>query len=154
VNHKAEYKEPFFMIFPWGKVFGLLCLFLFGACFVYRLSEAGGVHVSRACFVAIVTSVVAGVCSLYPICKSWGRDVYSVLIGVMIGAVVRLLITGVGVAIITFFTATHRSWFIVFLGVYYIAFMVADTWLALWVLKNSELNEQKKVHGNIWDIVG
>ena len=155
VKRRESEKDPFFMIFPWGKVSGLLFLFLFMLFFVYRLSETAGFHVNRACFVAIITSVVAGVCGLYPVCSAWGRDVYGVLIGVMVGSVSRLVVTGLGVAIITCFTATHRSWFILFLGIYYAAFMAADTWIALWVLRNSDMKERKqRVHGNVWDMFG
>lgn len=152
---KKTEKEPFFMIFPWGKVAGLICLLLFGVIFIFRLSETGGLHVSRACLTAMIISVVSGLAGLYVISKGWGRDVYWVLTGVAIAAAIRLLISGAGTAIITFFMDIHRSWFVLFLGIYYMIFLATDTWLALWILRNSELTKQEhKVHGNLWDIFG
>lgn len=71
----------------------------------------------------------------------------------MIAAVIRMLISGGGVAIITFFTDIHRSWFVLFMGIYYVAFLTVDTWLALWILRNSELKErERRIHGNMWDL--
>ena len=142
------------MVFPWGKVGWMLFLTVFGAFFVYRLSETGGTHVNQACLFAMVVAATAGIASFYAIGKTWGRDVYWVLMGVMIAAAIRLLIGGGGVAIITLFTDIHRSWFILFLGIYYLAFLAVDTWFALWVLRNSEMKDQeRRIHGNVWDML-
>jgi hypothetical protein len=148
--------EPFFMIFPWGKVAGMLFLLVFGVMLVYRLSEAGGPHIKQACLLAIPVSLTAGLLGLYAIGKTWRRDIHWILIGVMLACVIRLLIGGAGVAIIAFFTNVQRSWFVLFLGIYYTAFLVVDTWVALWVLRNSKikLEDQEIVHGNFWDIIG
>ncbi len=151
---KKEPLSPFFMIFPWGKVAGMLFLVSLGAMFIYRLSETGGAHVNRACLFSIIVAAAAGLLGLYAIGKTWGRDIYWVLTGVMLACVIRLLIGGVGVAIITFFTSVHRSWFVLFLGVYYLGFLAVDTWFALWVLRNSELKgREQKIHGNVWDML-
>ena len=132
----------------------MLFLTVFGAFFVYRLSETGGTHVNQACLFAMVVAATAGIASFYAIGKTWGRDVYWVLMGVMIAAAIRLLIGGGGVAIITLFTDIHRSWFILFLGIYYLAFLAVDTWFALWVLRNSEMKDQeRRIHGNVWDML-
>jgi len=155
MSPKKQQSDPFFMIFPWGKVAGILFLVIFGAMFIYRLSETGGVHVNRACLFAMVVAGAAGIMGFYAIGKTWGRDVHWVLVGVMIAAAIRLLIGGGGVAIITFFTNIHKTWFILFLGVYYLAFLAVDTWFALWVLRNSELKDrEQKIHGNMWDMLG
>ena len=143
------------MVFPWGKVAGMLFLVVFGAMFIYRLSETGGAHVNQSCLFAMTVAGVAGITGFFAIGKTWGRDVHWVLVGVMIAAAIRLLIGGGGVAIIVRFTDIHRSWFVLYLGVYYLAFLVVDTWLAVWILRNSELNKQEKnIHGNLWYIVG
>ncbi len=152
MNRKIKQKDPFFLLFPWGKVGVMLFFLLFGAMLVYRLSETGGLHVSRACLVAMIVGGAAGLSGIYIISKMWGRDVYWVLIGVMIAAAIRLLIGGSGVAIITFFTNVHRSWFVLFLGIYYAAFLAVDTWLAVWILRHSEMKDrEQRIHGNIWD---
>ena len=142
------------MVFPWGKVAGVLFLVVFGGMLVYRLSQTGGAHVNQACLFAMIVAAVAGIAGLYAVGKTWGRDVYWVLVGVMIAAAIRLLIGGGGVAIITLFTDIHRSWFILFLGIYYTAFLAADTWLALWILRNSEMKDrERRIHGNVWDML-
>ncbi|MCI0498257.1 MAG: hypothetical protein L0Y36_01050 [Planctomycetales bacterium] len=152
---KQKQRDPFFMLFPWGKVTGLLFLLVFGAMIVYRLSETGGIDAHRACLAAMIAAGVCGGVGLYAIGKTWGRGVYWVLGGVMIASAIRLLIGGAGVAIITFFTEIHRSWFVLFLGIYYMAFVAADSWFALWVLRNSEWKTPDETkHGNLWDIVG
>jgi hypothetical protein len=153
MSPKKEQPSPFFMIFPWGKVAGMLFLVVLGAMFVYRLSETGGIHVTRACLFSMIVAGVAGITGFFAIGKTWGRDVHWVLIGVMIAAAIRLLIGGAGVAIIASFTSVHRSWFILFLGIYYLGFLAVDTWFALWVLQNSELKDrEQRIHGNVWDI--
>lgn len=153
MRRKQKERLPFFMIFPWGRVAAILFFVFFASLFVYRLSETGGFHVSRACFIALVIAVTSGLAGIYVISELWGKDVYMVLAGVMIAAVIRLLISGSGFAIITFFMDIHRSWFVLFLGVYYLVFMAVDTWLALWILRNSEMKEREYItHGNLWDI--
>ena len=152
-SRKKEIKEPFFMLFPWGKVAGLLFLLLFVAMVIYRLSETGGLHVSRACRTAMIVSVTAGVAGVYVIGEMWRRPVHWVLAGVMIAAAIRLLISGAATAIITFFMDVHRSWYVLFLGIYYILFLAADTSLALWILRNSEIDKREfRIHGNLWDM--
>ncbi|MHC4526157.1 MAG: hypothetical protein ACYSU8_11595 [Planctomycetota bacterium] len=153
MNKKNKQKpEPFLLLFPWGKMTGAFLLFLLVSLFVYRLSEAGGIHVNRACLAAIVTATAGGGCGLYVIGKMWRKEIYWVLMGAMIGGVIRLLIGGIGTAIITAFTDIHRSWYIVFLGVYYVAFLVMDTGLALWMLRHSYIGKQEDGRrGNFWD---
>ena len=147
--------EPFFLLFPWGKVAGMLFMLALVSMVVYRLSQTGGTQVQQACLPAMIVATVAGLAGIYTVSKTWGRDVYWVLVGVMIAAVIRLLISGGGVAIISFFTDIHRSWFVLFLGVYYLAFLTVDTWLALWILRNSEMKDREKpIHGNLWDMFG
>lgn len=154
MNSRRKQSAPFFMVFPWGRVAWMLFLLSLGAMFVYRLSETGGSHVNKACFFAMIVAAIAGLAGLYAVGKTWGQDVYWVLAGVMIAAAIRLLIGGGGVAIITFFTDIHRSWFILFLGIYYLAILAVDMWLALWILRNSEIKEREQsIHGNVWDML-
>lgn len=153
MSSRNKQPDPFFMIFPWGKVSLLVLAMLFFAFFIYRLSQIGGVVSSRACLSAIATAGIAGGLGLCVIGKTWRRDVYFILAGTMIAMVIRLLIGGGGVAIIVRFTDVHRSWFVLYLAIYYVAFLAVDTWLAFWILRNSELDKQKKTqHGNLWDI--
>jgi len=141
------------MLFPWGRAAGMVFLLMLGMTVVYRLSQTGGVHIHQACLLAMVVAGTAGAVGLYAISRTWGRDVHWVLAGVMIAGVIRLLIGGGGTAIITFFTEVQRSWFVLFLSVYYAAFLAIDIWLALWVLRHSQLSEREQCsHGNLWDL--
>jgi hypothetical protein len=154
MRSKKTQKEPFFMIFPWCKVAGMLFFGSLMAMIVYRMSESAGEQINRACLLALFVTGLGGLCGIYPISRAWGKEVYGILIGIMVASTIRLLISGVGVAIITFFTNVHRSWFVLFLGIYYLLFMAIETWLGLWVLRNSQLSNRKpSVHGNFWDFV-
>lgn len=146
-------QEPFLMIFPWGKVTGIMFLAALLGMVVFRMSQPAGQDVHRACFWSFIVTGVAGACGIYPVSKAWGKEAYGVLIGIMIASVIRLLISGAGVAIIAFFTNIHRSWFVLFLGIYYLLFLTVETWLAIWVLRNSQLkNREPSIHGNVWDV--
>lgn len=156
MSSEKKQQAPFFILFPWFKVAAGLFLILLGMMAVYRLSEAGGTRTTHACLAAMIVAGTAGISGLYIIAKMWGRDGYWVLVGVMGALVIRPLISGASFAIIIPFTKIDKSWYIFFLAVYYIAFLVIDTWFALWILRHSELkiNEQKEtVHGNLWDII-
>lgn len=156
MTRRVKYPQPFFMLFPWLRVAGLLGLLAFVVLLIFRLSETAGHESRRACFAAIVTTVIGGVCSLYPIGKTWRRDMMLVLTAVMIGSAIRLLIGGAGVAIITFFTQLNKSWYILYVVIYYVLFLTLDSAFALWMLSycGRKDNKEQRVHGNLWDMVG
>lgn len=156
MNKLNDQDQPFFMIFPWMKVAtGIFILFL-GMMVVYRLSETAGTHVNHACLAAFIVTATAGLLGLYVISTMWGKDVYWVLIGVMLAMMIRLLISGGSFAIIIPFTKIKASWYIFFLAIYYLIFLVTDTWFAIWILRHSKLNKERdgRKHGNLWDIFG
>lgn len=149
-----EYRAPFFMLFPWGKVFAALVVLYVGCMFVYRLSHSGGEAMSRACFAAMVLSLAGGVAAVYPVAKFWGQNQWRVLLGIFLGNLIRLLIGAGGAAIIIRFTTINQILFILFLKLYYFLFLIGDTWLAVWLLRHSESPRTKRsVNGNLWDIV-
>jgi len=143
--------------FPFWKLSGLLFLLLIGSLFVYRLSESGGKACRQACLAAAAISFFTALIGLIPIYKAWGREQFWVLLSVFLSSVTRLLIGFLGVVIIILFTDLHRMQFVGFLGLFYVAFLATDTWLALWVLRNTKIdkdeNRETVVHGNIWDII-
>jgi len=143
--------------FPYGKLFGWLLLLLIGGMFVYRLSETGGKSTEIACLWAMGISVSAALAGLVSVYKVWGRALMWVLLGVFLSGAIRLLIGAVGVVIIIAFTATDKMSFVGFLALFYVVFLAMDTWLALWVLRNTKIEDENKtmaIHGNVWDIVG
>lgn len=152
--NKDDYRTPFFMLFPWGKAAGSLLALYLGCMFIYRLSHTGGEGMSRACFSALAVALAAGITGIYPAAKFWGGDQWRVLLGIFLGILIRLLIGGVGVIIITVFTDINQILFILFLKLYYFVFLVSDTWLAVWIVQHSREPGKKEVaYGNLWDIV-
>lgn len=144
------------MLFPWIKAALLVLLAAFIVIFIFRLSETGGDHSKEACFAAMITAAAAGLCSLYPIGKTWRKGVMIAFVAIMVGSAIRLLIGGAGVAIITFFTQVNRIWYILYVVIYYVLFLMIDTAFALWMLNHcrKDDHEDRQVHGNLWDMVG
>lgn len=147
--------------FPYGKLSGWLMLLIVGGMFICRLSETGGQVCQTACLAAMVTSLLAAGVGLIPVYKVWGKEYLWALLGVFLSGIIRLLIGLCGAGIIIVFTEISRTQFVGFLGLFYVAFMAVDTWLALWVLGHSrkvaeddDEEQETAVHGNIWDIVG
>jgi hypothetical protein len=146
---------PVTVRFPFGTGAGWLVLFLIGGRFIYRLSETGGRASEIACAAAIIVSTLAAAAGAVPIYKVWGRELFWVVIGVFLSGTIRLLIGLIGVVIIIIFTAIQRMHFVGYLALFYVAFLVLDTWLALWMLRLAALkrDSQEVVHGNVWDII-
>ena len=154
MSRRPKYPQPFFMIFPWIRTAGLLFLLTFIVIFIFRLSETGGPESGRACIAAIITSVTAAVCSIYPVGKVWRKEILAVLTAVMIGSAIRLLIGGTGLAIIAFFTQINKIWYIFYVVIYYILFMTVDTAFAIWMFDYCRKdNKERSIHGNLWDMV-
>lgn len=145
--------------FPFGRLFGWVLLLMVSGMFVYRLSETGGRICQTACLWAAGISLFAGAAGLIPVYKVWGKDLFWVILGVFLSGATRLLIGFLGVVIIIFFTDIQRTRFVGYLALYYTALLAFDTWLALWVLRNTKIEEkddeqETAVHGNLWDVIG
>jgi hypothetical protein len=143
--------------FPYGQLCGAAGLIGIGGVFVYRLSETGGKTSETACLWAIVIALAAAAIGVVPIIKTWGRQLLWVLLGFFLSGVIRLLIGALGVGIIFLFTSIDRIQFVGFLAFFYTAFLAADTWLALWILRNTRIEneiQETAIHGNVWDFIG
>lgn len=143
--------------FPYGKFSGLMIILVIGSLFIYRLSETGGKPSQNACLSAMAISFLAAFVGLIPIYKAWGKDLFWVLISVFLSSAIRLLIGFLGAVIIILFTDILRTQFVGFLGLFYVASLAIDTWLALWILRNTKVDKdddrETVIHGNIWDII-
>jgi hypothetical protein len=143
--------------FPSVRFSGLMVLMVIGGLFVCRLSETGGKPSQMACLSAMAVSFLAAIIGLLPIYKVWGKDLFWVLMGVFLSSVIRLLIGFLGAVIIILFTKLLRTHFVGYLGLFYAAFLAIDTWLGLWILRNTKVNKdddrETAIHGNIWDII-
>ena len=157
-NKSSHHQHETVATFPIGKSCGWAVLLVIGGVFVYRLSETGGPKCQVACLSALTTSFLAAITGMIPVYKVWGKELLWVLLGVFLSGIIRLLIALCGAGIIILFTDISRMQYVGFLAIYYIAFLVVDTWLALWVLNNVKVhdedeNQEKVIHGNIWDII-
>ena len=145
---------PFFMLFPWGRVaVGMagLCLV---CLFIYRVSHVGGRDVAQASAAAKWIALAAGAISIYPMAKCWGYNQWRVLVGIFLGILIRFLIIGIGVCIITLFTDIYKIHFVLFLKLYYFFFLIGDIWLAAWMIRHSRAADREGTgYGNVWDIV-
>lgn len=155
MSRPSKHPEPFFMLFPWFRTGGLLCLLGFIALFIFRLSETGGKESCRACAAAMITVAVGGICSLYPLCKAWRRGIMVALTAVMLGSLIRLLIGVAGLAIILLFTYANKTWFVFYVSIYYIVFLTIDMVFALWMLNHGRRSDvqERRFNGNMWDMV-
>lgn len=155
--HPSSLRKGSDIRFPYGTLFGWLIALVFGGMFVYRLSEMGGKPSQVACLSAMGISFLAAFVGLIPVYKAWGKDLLWLLVGVFLSSVIRLLIGLVGAVIIILFADSLRTQFVGFLGLFYVAFLAIDTWLALWILRNTKVDKEKDqeaaIHGNIWDII-
>jgi len=155
-TYTTDKPKPPRVRFPFGRLFGWLILFTIGGMFVYRLSETGGQASERACVAAIVVSSLAAIVGVVPVYKVWGHELLSVMLGVFLAGTIRLLIGLGGVVIIIIFTTIDRTKFVGYMALFYVAFLVLDTWLSLWVLRFAAMNnknQESAVHGNVWDII-
>jgi hypothetical protein len=143
--------------FPYAKLSGWVILLIIGGLFVYRLSETGGKPSQTACLSAMAVSFLAAFAGLIPIYKAWGKDLFGVIIGIFLSGLIRLLISFLGTVIIALFTDILRIQFVGFLGLFYVALLAIDIWLALWILRNTKFekdeDQETVIHGNIWDII-
>jgi len=161
VNHEpvlpSHRRHEVVVCFPYARLSGWLLLLVVGGLFVYRLSETGGKPSQMACLSAMGVSFFAAFIGLVPIYKVWGKDLFWVLMGVFLSGMIRLLIGFLGAVIIILFTDLQRIEFVGFMGLFYVALLSIDTWLALWILRNTKVNkdddQETAIHGNIWDII-
>lgn len=130
------------MLFPWKRVTAGVVLLYLVSMFVYRISHVGGEDVSLACFAALLTALIAGMLSVYPVSKYWGHDQWRILLGYFWGFLIRVLIITLGSITITFFADINRIAFVLFLKLYYIFFLFGDVWLVLWMMRHSKATKE------------
>ncbi len=130
------------MLFPWKRVTAGVVLLYLVSMFVYRISHVGGEDVSLACFAALLTALIAGMLSVYPVSKCWGHDQWRILLGYFWGFLIRVLIITLGSITITFFADINRIAFVLFLKLYYIFFLFGNVWLVLWMMRHSKATKE------------
>jgi len=116
-------------------VFFILSL-VFALC--YRYSEQAGLHVRQACIAAVG---IGGISALISLCLVWRflyKDKLWAILWVFLTGIIRLLLAFVGVVIIAVFTDIHRGWFFGFAGLFYVVFLLFETWLLVSLLSQRD----------------
>jgi hypothetical protein len=97
--------------------------------FVYRYCEQAGTVAQKSCVAAMIGSLVAGAAVFWPVLGSYHKDTQRMVMSIFIAGVIRLLIGFIAVVIILFSMTVSVGWFLGCYGIFYAAFVTADTWL-------------------------
>lgn len=124
-----------------GWVWRLLASFfvlslVFALC--YRYSEQAGLHVRQACVAAVG---IGGISALISLCLVWRflyQDTLRAMLWIFLTGIIRLLIAFAGVVIIALFTDIDRGWFFGFAGLFYVVFLLFETWLLVSLLSQRD----------------
>lgn len=129
---------------PWKALFGSLAATGICACLLLRLSELGEAHVQEACRAALLLSLAAGLCGLYPVLTALGGSGWSLMTGTFIGSVIRLLVAVVGFVFIVVFTSIDAVWLLVYCGAVYMVVLFVDTLLAIKLIGRKRWDEDQE----------
>ena len=100
----------------------------------YRYCEQAGSEACRSCLAAGITAAAGGVGAFWPFSKAWNQKPEGVIIWVFLGGTVRLLAGFVGIIFIFLFTCISRTWFLGCYGIFYLFFLLTDSWLMIRLL--------------------
>lgn len=127
----------------------ILILLSFLLVFSYRWSEQYGTESQRACALAMRLTLIASVLGLLPLLLTRKRNRHILFSGILIGAMLRVLITASGVLFVSIKVLELRTWFFGWAAGYYLLFLVLETVLAVTLLHNNEYqNEGSDLNDN------
>lgn len=110
----------------------------------YRYCEQFGLEAENGCLAAGIVAAAGGVGAFWPLGKAWWKQKSEEMIGgVVLGVTIRLLVGFVGVVIIFLVTNINRRWFLGCYGLFYLFFLLADSWLMICLLRYHSLYEEK-----------
>ena len=110
-----------------------------------RFSEQHGQMARSGCLKAIGLSVFAAIAGIIPFLVSKKKNVNKLFISLIIGAVIKVLLTGIGVVVITVIAAKEqRYWFLVFTAVFYLLFLVIETSEAVFCVRKLEFENDNE----------
>ena len=134
--------------FSW-KLFVLLFLIVFGFAFCYRVSETYGPASKSGCVNAIILTVSAAIAGFLPVIYTRTHEKAGVFFAsVLIGAMVRMLITAAGILVVIYLLKQQRAWFLGWTAGFYVFFLALETGFVVYLL-NKRHNENK---GTVSDV--
>ena len=132
------------------KLFILVFLLAFAFFFCYRISETYGPASQSGCVKAIILTVTAAVAGILPAIFTYTHNKTRVfLTAIMIGAIIRMLITAAGVLVVIYVLKEQRSWFLGWSAGFYLFFLALDTSFVVYFLnKRHNLNKGIEIDAN------
>ena len=104
-----------------------------------RFSEQYGPMAAKGCVIAIALSFFAAVAGIIPFLMSSKKNVGKLFISLIVGASIRVAVTGLGIVVITVTVdKEQRFWFLVWTGVFYLLFLGIETIEAACCIKKLE----------------
>jgi Kef-type K+ transport system membrane component KefB len=103
--------------------------------FSYRLSEIYCPGSESGCFMAIIVTVISSLAVFIPFCMNYDKKTSIFLSAIMIGVLMRVLITLVGVVAVSYFAKEERVWFLRWLCGFYLISLVLETSLVVYFFK-------------------
>lgn len=127
------------------KFFVLIFLLAFVFVFCYRISETYGLESQSGCAKAIILTISAAIAGFLPVIFTYAHNKTRVFFaGILIGAVVRMLITVSGILAVIYLFKEHRAWFLGWTGVFYLFSLVLETGFVVYFL-NKRHNQTKGI---------
>ena len=127
----------------------LIFLLAFGFTFCYRVSETYGPASQSGCVNAIILTVSAAIAGFLPVIYTRTHKQTGVFFaGVLIGAMVRMLITASGILVVIYLLKEHRSWFLGWSAGFYLFFLALETGVVVYLLNK----RHKDNKGTVTDV--
>lgn len=98
----------------------------------------------------MVLTVLAAVAGILPVIFTYTHNKARVFFtGIMIGAIIRMLITSVGILVVIYLIKEPRSWFLGWSAGFYLFFLALDTSFVVYFLKKRHnQNKGTEIDGN------
>jgi hypothetical protein len=129
-------------VLTWTVVAGIVLGFVF--LLAYRYCEQVGSEAKKGCLAAGLAAAAGGVGAFWPLGRAWwNQKPEGMVTGIVLGGAIRLLMGFVGVVIIILFTHISRVWFLGCYGLFYMAFLLADSWMVVRLFHHCSLKEDE-----------
>jgi Na+/phosphate symporter len=114
-----------------------------------RISEQHGPMAKKGCVLAVVLSIFAAAMGLIPFLVSKKKKAAKLFMSLIIGAIIRVTLTVMGVVLITVIAAKEqRFWFLVFTAVFYLLFLGVETVEVVCCIKKLEFENDNESDKN------
>lgn len=110
---------------------------------VYRYCEQVGTDAQKSCIFAMACSFLAGGLSLWPFFHMLKEDRETLLLGAIWAISIRILISFFLIAMVLLFIEVHPKWFLGCYGIFYVLFMILDSWLILLLAGDAALKKKE-----------